>query len=344
MSEQQHREQVRLRDACDPRRLRARRGDRGGHPADLRDQHLQAGRRGRPARRLRVQPLRQPDPHRARGQHRGAGGGRARLRVRLRPGRRGHPGPRAVPARRPRGDPGRRVRRHLPALRQGREGLGPRAQPGAGLRPRAGARPRSARARPSWSGSRRPTNPLLNIGDIEALAADRPRRRRPAGRRQHLRLAVPPAAADPRRRRRRALDDEVLRRPLRRRRRRARGQATSTWPRRSPSTRTPWAPSPGPFDAWLTLRGLKTLGAADGAALRQRRARRRLPDQPPGGRRGDLPRPRDPPRPRGRAAPDEAVRRHGVVPRRPAARRRRWRCASAPRSSRSASRSAASSR
>ena len=31
--------------------------------------------------------------------------------------------------------------------------------------------PRSARARPSWSGSRRPTNPLLNIGDIEALAA-----------------------------------------------------------------------------------------------------------------------------------------------------------------------------
>ena len=56
--------------------------------------HLQAGRRRRAARRLRVQPLRQPDPHRPRGQHRGAGGGGARLRVRHRPGRRGHPGPR----------------------------------------------------------------------------------------------------------------------------------------------------------------------------------------------------------------------------------------------------------
>ena len=62
----------------------------------------------------------------------------------------------AVPARRPRGDPRRRVRRHLPALRQGREGLGPRAQPGAGLRPRRRWRPRSGPARPSWSGSRRP--------------------------------------------------------------------------------------------------------------------------------------------------------------------------------------------
>ena len=67
-----------------------------------------------------------------------------------------------------------------------------------------------------------PTNPLLNIGDIEALAGGRPRRRRAARRRQHLRLAVPPAAAHPRRRRRRALDHEVLRRALRRRRRRAR--------------------------------------------------------------------------------------------------------------------------
>ena len=33
----------------------------------------------------------------------------------------------------------------------------------------------------------------------------------------------------------------------------------------------------GPFDAWLMLRGLKTLGGADGAALRQRRAGRRVP-------------------------------------------------------------------
>ena len=85
-------------------------------------------------------------------------------------------------------------------------------------------------------------------------------------------------------------------------------------------------------------------GAADGPALRQRRARRRLPDQPPGGRRGDLPRPRDAPRARGRAAADEAVRRHGVVPGDRRRGSRRSRSASAPRSSRWASRSAASSR
>ena len=39
---------------------------------------------------------------------------------------------------------------------------------------------------------------------------------------------------------------------------------------RSPSTRTPPAASPGPFDAWLTLRGIKTLAAAHGASLRER--------------------------------------------------------------------------
>ena len=50
-----------------------------------------------------------------------------------------------------------------------RWGLEP--QLGAGLRRRRGRGPRSGRAAPSWSGSRRPTNPLLNIGDIEALAA-----------------------------------------------------------------------------------------------------------------------------------------------------------------------------
>jgi hypothetical protein len=45
-----------------------------------------------------------------------------------------------LPARRPRGHPGRRVRRHLPALRQGAQAVGPRAHPGAGLRRRRGAR------------------------------------------------------------------------------------------------------------------------------------------------------------------------------------------------------------
>ena len=37
----------------------------------------------------------------------------------------------------------------------------------------------------------------------------------------------------------------------------------------------------GPFDAWLVLRGLKTLGGPDGPALRQRREGRRVPRRPP---------------------------------------------------------------
>ena len=89
------------------------------------------------------------------------------------------------------------------------QGLGPRPQPGAGLRRRRGARRRSRPGETKLVWVETPTNPLLNIGDIEALAARRPRRRRAARRRQHLRLAVPPAAADPRRRRGRALDHEV---------------------------------------------------------------------------------------------------------------------------------------
>ncbi len=44
----------------------------------------------------------------------------------------------------------------------------------------------------------------------------------------------------------------------------------------------------GPFDAWLTLRGLKTLARADGPALRQRRAGRRVPRRPPRGRRRSI--------------------------------------------------------
>ncbi len=56
----------------------------------------------------------------------------------------------------------------------------------------------------------------------------------------------------------------------------------------------------GPFDAWLTLRGLKTLPDPDGPPLRQRREGRRLPDRPPGGDPGLLPRPARPPRPRDR--------------------------------------------
>ena len=171
-----------------------------------------------------------------------------------------------------------------------------------------------------------PTNPLLNIGDIETLASVAHDAGRAAGRRQHLRLAVPPAAADPRRRHRRALHHEVLRRPLRRRRRRARRQG----PRRGREGRLP---------PELHRRGRRAVRRvphapraqdprrADGPALRQRGEGRRVPVRPRQGRRGDLPRARVAPRPRGRGEADEALRRHRVVPghRRRAARARRVR-------------------
>ena len=52
----------RLQHPGDPRRPGARPGHRRGHRADLPDLDLHAGRRRRAARRLRVQPQRQPDP------------------------------------------------------------------------------------------------------------------------------------------------------------------------------------------------------------------------------------------------------------------------------------------
>ena len=100
----------------------------------------------------------------------------------------------------------------------------------------------------------------------------------------------------------------------------------------------------GPFDAWLTLRGLQDPRAADGPAQRQRRAGRRVPDQAPRVAHVYLPGAARAPRPRGRGAADAAVRRDRVASGSPAARSRRWRCATGPRCSRSGSRSAASSR
>ena len=73
----------------------------------------------------------------------------------------------------------------------------------------------------------------------------------------------------------------------------------------------------GPFDAWLTLRGLKTLGVrmdrhCDNAErivdVPRRRTRRSTQVLYPG-----LP---DAPRPRDRGQADARLRRHGVVPRR----------------------------
>ena len=100
----------------------------------------------------------------------------------------------------------------------------------------------------------------------------------------------------------------------------------------------------GPFDAWLMLRGLKTLGVRmDRHCDNAERVVEFLTGHPavsqvvyPGLARAPGAR-------RGRPA-DEAVRRHRLVPRRRPASRPRWTSARAPRCSRWPSRSAASSR
>ena len=102
-----------------------------------------------------------------------------------------------------------------------------------------------------------PTNPLLNVVDIEAVVA-RKRRRARRGR-QHLRHADRAAPARARRRRRGALGDQVPRRALGRGRRRRRRRATTSSTSACASSRTRSAPCPGPFDCFLVHRGLRTL-------------------------------------------------------------------------------------
>ncbi len=288
----------------------------------------------------------EPDPDRARGVPGRARGRRARAGVRLRAGRRGHAaaGASAGPATTwssrttrtaaPTGCSPRSLQRwgldHTPAALADLDAVRAAIQPG--------------RTKVVWVET--PTNPLLGIADIAALAD--------VAHDGGALLVVDNTFATPylqqplgaRRRRRRALDHEVPRRPLRRRRRRA----------RRPGRRRGWASElafhqnamgavAGPFDAWLVLRGLKTLGGADGPALRQRRARRRscstahprvsqvlypgLPEHP--GHEVA-------------AAADARLRRHGVASGCAVASRRRSASASGPRCSPSASRSAASSR
>ncbi len=69
-----------------------------------------------------------------------------------------------------------------------------------------------------------PTNPLLKLVDLEAVAAIARKRGIDLGVRQHLRLAVGAAAARARLRHRGALDHQVSQRPLRCHRRRRRSQ------------------------------------------------------------------------------------------------------------------------
>ena len=72
--------------------------------------------------------------------------------------------------------------------------------------------------------------------------------------------------------------------------------------------------APGPFDAWLTLRGAKTLAVRMDRHCAERGAHRRHAVQPPGGQRGVLPRTPGASGPRGGGEADAGLRRDGVIP------------------------------
>ncbi len=69
---------------------------------------------------------------------------------------------------------------------------------------------------------------------------------------------------------------------------------------------------PGPFDAYLTMRGLKTLVLRMKAAQRQCRTGRRVPPEPSRDRDRAVPGPAEPSRTRDRRQADECIRWHGV--------------------------------
>ena len=272
-------------------------------------------------------------------------GGAARARVRLGDGRRGLPAAHRVPARRPRADPRRRLRRDLPAVRQGLRPWGVSYQPVAmsDLDAVAGGRGRAAHADDLG-------------GDADQPAARRsptsPRSPQIAHAHGAL-LVVDNTFASPYLQQPLALGADVV------------VHSTTKYigghsdvvggalvvadgePRRAvwPSTRTRWARSPGPFDAWLTLRGVKTLAVRMDRHCAQRAARWRTCS----------PRTRRSPRCSTRgcrripghevaAEADARLRRDGVVPAPRRARRRRSRSAAGPGCSRSGSRSAGWSR
>ena len=187
-----------------------------------------------------------------------------------------------------------------------------------------------------------PSNPMLKIVDLSAVADDRARSRRARRRRQHVRYAGAPATAGAGRRRGRPQRDEVHRRPLRSDRRRDRHERhgvgrTAHVPherhRRGAGTDGLLPGAPRAEDA----RG------SDARAQRERPRGRGVPRRAPEGDRRPLSGARVASGTRRRGTPDVGLRRHGVVPGRVG--RRGARPGDAGRSSSSwPSRSAASNR
>ena len=105
-----------------------------------------------------------------------------------------------------------------------------------------------------------PSNPLWTITDIAAMSRDRARGRRDSVRRFHRRDAGLHPAARARRRHRHAFGDQVSQRPFRCRGRRAgRRRATAQLWSRIRALRGQLGNALGAFDAWLLMRGMRTL-------------------------------------------------------------------------------------
>ena len=153
-----------------------------------------------------------------------------------------------------------------------------------------------------------PTNPMLKVVDIAAIADIARKAEGALGRRQHVREPVPAEPARARHRSRAALDDEVHRRPLRRRGRRDRRKRRS-------------AAGEIGFLAERQRRRARSLGlvaraprredarGADGASLGERTGRRRVARRASEGEERELPGPRHAPAARARAAADAELRR-----------------------------------
>ena len=301
----------RVRDPGHPRRPASRSDHRRRRHAHLPDVHLRPGRGGSPPG-LRVQPQRQPDPD-----------GLGAVRGRPRGGAAAWPSPAAWPAATPScaccdrattscypttptaGPTGWSAQVHAPA------GIAfdPVEQGDLDRWRRRGGRP------PSWSGSRSPTNPLLSIADIAAVSAF-------AHRRGAL-VAVDNTFATPYLQRPLELgadivihsttkylgghsdvvggvvvvDDDVLAARLAFLQNAAGGV-------------------PGPFDCFLTLRGIKTLAVRMDRHSLNAAAVADLLVSHPKVAQVVLPRPSRSPRPRRRRQADGRLRGHGFLHRR----------------------------
>ncbi len=115
-----------------------------------------------------------------------------------------------------------------------------------------------------------PTNPVLRLTDIAAVAAIARAARHPARRRQHVREPLRAAADRVRRRPGRAQHDEVPERPQRQHRRHRRSRSRDEDIEWLQFIQNAAGAILSPFDSWLVLRGTKTLRGAHGAAQRQR--------------------------------------------------------------------------